>query len=96
MKAVGAPYHNVSDILRQYTIEGVEKVKVVVIGQSEHSQFDIGYQVGLFTTQNVNYFESNWGYFALGLFLLLALYLAVLSVMYGVKANSNKSYQEFK
>jgi hypothetical protein len=43
MRAVGAPYHNVSDILRQYSIEGVEKVKIVVIGQSEHSQFDIGY-----------------------------------------------------
>ena len=32
MKRVGAPYHNVSDILRQYTIEGVDKVQIVFIG----------------------------------------------------------------
>lgn len=32
MQRVGGPYHNVSDIMRQYAFEGVEKISVVVIG----------------------------------------------------------------
>jgi len=33
----GAPYHNVSDIMRQYSFEGVEKLNLVIIGQSIES-----------------------------------------------------------
>jgi len=46
------------------------------------------------STASKQAFEKNWGYFALGCFLLLAAYLFVLSIMYGVKAKS-KGYQEF-
>lgn len=89
-KHVGGEYHNVSDILRQYAFEGVDKVNIVVIGQSEFSQFDIGVQVSLFPTSIKHIFEDHWGYFAFGLFCLLALYFMVLTVMYGVK--SRKGY----
>ena len=37
MQKRGAPYHNVSDIMRQYAFEGVEKLNLVVIGQSVES-----------------------------------------------------------
>lgn len=37
MKKQGAPYRNVTDIMRQYAFEGVEKINIVVIGQSLHS-----------------------------------------------------------
>ena len=31
MKQVGGPYHNVTDVLRQYSFEGVDKINIVVI-----------------------------------------------------------------
>ena len=93
MKRVGGEYHNVSDVLRQYAFEGVDKINIVVIGQSELSQFDIGVQVSLFPTTLNHLFQDHWGYFALGLFCLLALYLVVLTIMYKLKAR--KGYKEF-
>jgi hypothetical protein len=50
LKKYGGPYHNVSDVMRQYQVDGVDKVNIVVIGQDIHSQFDIGVQVGVFST----------------------------------------------
>jgi hypothetical protein len=32
MKNVGGQFHNVSDIIRQYSFEGVDKINIVVIG----------------------------------------------------------------
>ena len=32
MTKVGAPFHNVSDTLRQYAFENVEKLNIVIIG----------------------------------------------------------------
>ena len=32
MQKIGAPYHNVSDVMRQYSFEGVDKINIVVIG----------------------------------------------------------------
>lgn len=32
MKDVGGNFHNVTDILRQYSFEGVDRINVVVIG----------------------------------------------------------------
>lgn len=93
MKRVGGEYHNVSDVLRQYAFEGVDKINIVVIGQSDFSRFDLGVQVSLFPTTINHLFQDHWGYFALGLFILLAAYLMILTVMYGVK--SRKGYQEF-
>ena len=86
MKKVGGPYHNVSDIMRQYAFEGVDRINVVVIGQNDYSQFDMGVQLSLFSTHNTHLFEENWGYFALGLFALLALYFLVLTLVYTYKA----------
>ena len=94
LKKVGGEYHNVSDVMRQYAFEGVDKINIVVIGQSEESQFDIGLQVSLFPTPVLHVFQDYWGYFALGLFILLGLYFMILSIMYGVKSNQ-KGYQEF-
>lgn len=37
MQEVGAPYHNVTDVMRQYSFEGVDKINIVVIGQSPKS-----------------------------------------------------------
>jgi len=60
MQKVGAPYHNVSDVLRQYAFEGVEKLNIVVIGQSKLSQFDLSVQTSLFETRTTRFFEDNW------------------------------------
>jgi len=32
MESIGTAYHNVSDVMRQYEIEGAEKIQIVVIG----------------------------------------------------------------
>ena len=32
MESIGTVYHNVSDVMRQYSIEGAEKIQIVVIG----------------------------------------------------------------
>ena len=32
LKQHGAPFHNVSDVMRQYSFEGVEKMTLVVVG----------------------------------------------------------------
>lgn len=37
MEHIGTQYHNTTDIMRQYAIEGAEKVQIVVIGQSPQS-----------------------------------------------------------
>jgi len=94
MQRVGAPFHNVSDVLRQYQFENVDQITIVVVGQSEESQFDLGLQVSMVSTSTKHLFEDNWGYFAIGCFLLLAAYLLILTVVYGVKAKS-KGYSEF-
>ena len=90
MQLVGAPYHNVSDILRQYSFEGVEKLNVVVVGQSTQSQFDMSVQVSLFETQTTRFFEDNWKYFAFGILSLLGLYFLMLSILYKWKARDVK------
>lgn len=90
MQKVGAPYHNVSDILRQYSFEGVEKLNIVVIGQTVHSQFDMSIQQSLFATTTTRYFEDNWQYAAYGIFGLLAFYFIVLTLVYKWKAREIK------
>ena len=93
MKQVGGQFHNVSDIIRQYSFEGVDKINVVVIGQSAHSQFDFGVQVGLFKTSTIHAFEDNWGWFAVALLIAMATYFIVLTFVYGYKSRK-QAYSE--
>jgi hypothetical protein len=46
----GKPFHNISDIVKQYKFENVEKVTLIVIGKSKKSNFDFGVQLTLFST----------------------------------------------
>ena len=39
----GAPFRNSSDIVRKYTYNYVSLFNVVIIGQSDLSNFDIGF-----------------------------------------------------
>ena len=58
----------------------------MVVGQSEESQFDIGVQLGVFSTSTTHIFEQNWPWFGLALLVVLVAYFVMLSVVYGVKS----------
>ena len=91
---MGRPFHNVSDIVQQYKFKNVNSVRIVVLGQSKHSNFDLGIQLSLFSTYSQNLMEKYQKSIAVGLLLIFLMYCGLLVRNYRRKMD-DKKYQEF-
>ena len=92
-ESIGKPFHNLTDIVRQYRFEDVNKIKVVVTSKSEFSQFDFAVQLSLFSTYHNFLVKKYWKFGALGLGVLFLIYCCHLFVTYKRKTD-DRNYQD--
>jgi Ca2+/Na+ antiporter len=82
-----------SDIRQQFKFENTEKVKLLVIGRSDKSVFDLGIQLSLFSTYNSNLITRYERGAAMGLLFLFLIYTIYLFRSYRRKMDTSQ-YQE--
>lgn len=83
----GGIFHNLTDITRSYRFIDVESIKIVVISKSEHSSFDFGVQLSLFSTYNNEMVHKYWKYGAIAFSLFFLLYCVYLYISYRRKVD---------